>query len=413
MIRRLLAVSISLACCFNAAAETLLIRNARVHTVDTAGTLEASDVLVRDGKIAAIGKALVATDARVVEGNGRPLTPGLFAGMTALGLEEVSAEVSTVDNSYTPGATVPANDITMRPEFDVGYAYNPDSQVIPVQTAEGISYSVLAPSTGPGGTVINGQGGMITLDGSIDFVPSTRTLFLSFGSGASPLTGNSRAAQYMLLEQAVRETRGALFEGERLLSLAGRETLARYIAGGRVVLYVDRAIDIRRAVAFVRKQGMKPVIAGGVEAWKVADLLARDKVPVLIDPLVNLPGNFDQIGATLDNAARLHKAGVTVAFSQSGDASHTARKLRFAAGNAVANGLPWEAGLAAITANPAAIFGATDRGRIAVGLRADLVLWDGDPLEVSSLPDAMWIGGEAQSMQSRQTLLRDRYAPKR
>ena len=120
MIRRLLAVSISLACCFNAAAETLLIRNARVHTVDTAGTLEASDVLVRDGKIAAIGKALVATDARVVEGNGRPLTPGLFAGMTALGLEEVSAEISTVDNSYAPGATVPANDITMRPEFDVG-----------------------------------------------------------------------------------------------------------------------------------------------------------------------------------------------------------------------------------------------------------------------------------------------------
>lgn len=413
MIRRLLAVSISLACSFNAAAETVLIRNARVHTVDSAGTLDASDVLVRDGKIAAIGKALVATDARVVEGNGRPLTPGLFAGLTALGLEEVSAEVSTVDNSYAPGATVPANDITMRPEFDVSWAYNPDSQVIPVQTAEGISYTVLAPSAGPGGTLINGQGGMITFDGSIDFLPPTRTLFLSFGAGASPLTGNSRAAQFMLLDQAVRETRGALFEGERLLSLAGRETLAKYLAGGRVVISVDRAIDIRRAVAFVRKQGMKPVIAGGVEAWKVADLLARDKVPVLIDPLVNLPGNFDQIGATLENAARLHKAGVVIAFSQSGDGSHTARKLRQTAGNAVAHGLPWEAGLAAITANPAAIFGATDRGRIAVGLRADLVLWDGDPLEVSSLPDAMWIGGEAQSMQSRQTLLRDRYAPKR
>ncbi len=179
------------------------------------------------------------------------------------------------------------------------------------------------------------------------------------------------------------------------------------------MIYVDRAIDIRRAVAFVRKHGMKPVVAGGVEAWKVADLLARDEVPVLIDSLTNLPGNFDQVGATLENAARLHKAGVVVAFSQSGDGSHTARKLRQTAGNAVAHGLPWEAGLAAITANPAAIFGATDRGRISVGLRADLVLWDGDPLEVSSLPDAMWIGGEAQSMQSRQTLLRDRYAPKR
>ena len=158
---------------------------------------------------------------------------------------------------------------------------------------------------------------------------------------------------------------------------------------------------------------MRPVIVGGAEAWQVAAELASAKAPVLVDPFVNLPGNFDQFGATLENAARLHKAGVTVAFSQSGDASHMARKLRQGAGIAVANGLPWDAGLAAITANPAAIFGAGDRGRIAVGQRADLVLWDGDPLDVSSLATQVWIGGEAQPMVSRQTLLRDRYAPKR
>jgi imidazolonepropionase-like amidohydrolase len=177
------------------------------------------------------------------------------------------------------------------------------------------------------------------------------------------------------------------------------------------VFYVDRAIDIRRALAFAKKNGLKPVIAGGVEAWQVASELAAAKVPVLVDPLVNLPGNFDQFGATLENAARLQQAGVTVAFSMSGDASHMARKLRQTAGNAVANGLPWDAGLAAITANPAAIFGATDRGRIAVGQRADLVLWSGDPLDVTSLAEQVWIGGDAQSMVSRQTLLRDRYAP--
>ena len=414
MIRRLLAVLIAAACAHDVAAETVLIRNARVHTVDVAGTLEASDVLVRDGKIAAVGKALVAADARVVEAAGRPLTPGLFGGLTALGLEEVSAEVSTVDNGYAPGAMVPAQDISMRPGFDVAYAYNPASMVIPVQTAEGVTYTMLAPNAGAGGTLVAGQGGIATLDGSsIDLLAGSRTLFLALGSGASPLTGNSRAAQYMLLEQAVRETRGALFDGERLLTLAGRETLAKYLAGGRVVLQLDRAIDIRRAVAFVKKHGMKPVIAGGVEAWQVAALLAKEKVPVLIDPLVNLPGNFDQLGATLENAARLHQAGVTIAFSQSGDSSHMARKLRQAAGNAVAHGLPWDAALAAITANPAQIFAANDRGRIAVGLRADLVLWSGDPLEVSTLPDAAWIGGEAQSMQSRQTQLRDRYAPRK
>ena len=410
---KLVAAAVALALCGAVSAETVLIRGARVHTVDAAGTLEASDVLVRDGKIAQIGKDLVVADARIVEANGRALTPGLFGGLNSLGLEEVSLETSTMDASYTPGALAPAQPITMRPEFDVSYAYNPDSMVIPVQTAAGISYAMLAPGTAPGGTIVNGQGGIATLDrSSIDLLTGTKTLFISLGSGAAPLTGNSRAAQYMLLDQAVRETRGALFEGERVLTLAGRETLAKYLAGGRVVLNVDRAIDIRRAIAFAKKIGMKPVISGGTEAWKVADVLAREKVPVLIDPLSNLPGGFDSIGATLENAARLHQAGVLFAFSLS-DSSHQARKIRQGAGNAVANGLAWDAALAAITANPAVIFGASDRGRIAVGLRADLVLWSGDPLEVTSLPDAMWIGGEAQSLRSRQTELRDRYMPKK
>jgi len=414
MIRRLFTLALALALALPAAAETVLIRNARVHTADVAGTLEGSDVLVRDGLIAEVGKALVAADARVLEANGRALTPGLFGGLTALGLEDVSAEIGSVDHAYTPGAVMPAQPLSMRPEFDVAHAYNPASMVIPVQVIEGVTFTLLAPSSMPGGSLVGGLGGLATLDGSsIDLLPASRTLFVALGSGASPLTGNSRAAQFMLLDQAIRETRGALFEGDRLLTLAGRETMAKYLGGGRVLFYVDRAVDIRRTLAFAKKHGMKPVIAGGVEAWQVAAELAAAKVPVLIDPLVNLPGNFDQFGATLENAARLHEAGVRIAFTMSGDSSHMARKLRQAAGNAVANGLPWDAGLAAVTANPAAIFGANDRGRISVGQRADLVLWSGDPLEVTSLADQVWIGGEAQPMTSRQTLLRDRYAPKR
>ncbi len=414
MIRRLITLALALALALPAAAETVLIRNARVHTVDVAGTLEGGDVLVRNGLIAEVGKALVAADARVLEANGRALTPGLFGGLTALGLEDVSAEIGSVDHAYTPGAVMPAQPLSMRPEFDVAHAYNPASMVIPVQVIEGVTFTLLAPSSMPGGSLVGGLGGLATLDGSsIDLLPGSRTLFVALGSGASPLTGNSRAAQFMLLDQAIRETRGALFEGDRLLTMAGRETMAKFLAGGRVLFYVDRAVDIRRTLAFAKKHGMKPVIAGGVEAWQVAAELAAAKVPVLIDPLVNLPGNFDQFGATLENAARLHKAGVRIAFTMSGDSSHMARKLRQAAGNAVANGLPWDAGLAAVTANPAAIFGANDRGRISVGQRADLVLWSGDPLEVTSLADQVWIGGEAQSMTSRQTLLRDRYAPKR
>ena len=194
-----------------------------------------------------------------------------------------------------------------------------------------------------------------------------------------------------------------------MLTLRGRAVMKQFLAGGRVVFDVDRAADIVQVLAFAREHGLKPVISGGSEAWMVADRLAAAKAPVLLDTLNNLPGDFDSLGATLQNAARLHAAGVPVAFSQSGDATHNARKVRQLAGNAVAHGMPWDAALAGLTRVPAEIFGQSDRGRIAVGQVADLVLWSGDPLEVTSLADQVWIDGKPVPMQTRQTLLRDRY----
>jgi imidazolonepropionase-like amidohydrolase len=231
------------------------------------------------------------------------------------------------------------------------------------------------------------------------------------------LSGGSRAAQYMLIEQALREARPAPAAGmmamvpsHGLLTPLGRETLMRYARGGRVVFHVDRAADIRQALALAKRAGFTPVIAGGTEAWMVAADLAAAKVPVLLDALNNLPSNFDQLGARLDNAARLHAAGVAVAFTQGGDATHNARKVRQLAGNAVANGLPWEAGLAGLTAVPAQVFGVGARlGTIEVGRPASLVLWSGDPLEVSTVARQVWIEGKAMPMRSRQTELRDRY----
>jgi len=149
-------------------------------------------------------------------------------------------------------------------------------------------------------------------------------------------------------------------------------------------------------------------ISGGAEAWVMAPQLAAAGVPVFVDPLANLPGDFDKIGAGMDSAARLQAAGVAVGFTQAGDASHNARKVRQLAGNAVAAGLPWEDGLAGLTRVPAQAFG-VDAGRIAVGQRADLVLWTGDPLDVAHLATQVWFGGRPISMRSRQTELRDRY----
>ena len=259
--------------------------------------------------------------------------------------------------------------------------------------------------------MLTGQGGAVTLDGRYDAVlAGSHALFITLGGDANTLSAGSRAGQWMLLEQAIRETRSPSSQDEHLLlHPLGREALAKYLNGGRVVFDVNRAVDIRRAVAFARRNGMKPIIAGGAEAWIVADELARDKVPVLLDTLVNLPYDFDDIGARLDNAALLNKAGVRIAFTQFNE-SHNARKIRQLAGSAVAHGLPKDAALAAITAQPAEIFGvAGERGRIARGQVADLVLWSGDPLEVTTAADQVWIGGRSVEMRTRQTELRDRY----
>ena len=392
-----------------AIAQDVLIRDATVHTAGPQGTLASTDVLIRAGKIEAIGSGLAASPgALVVEANDRPLTPGLFGGLSGIGIEEVSLESTTVDTDVHPAA--PAYAMQWRPEFDVTAAFNPRSVLVPVARVEGLTWTVLTPGSN-GGNFLAGQGAAVTLDGRYDAVlAGSNSLFVNLGGDMSAASEGSRAAQWMLLEQAIRESRSRTpVDAQSLLHPAGREALARYLSGGRVVFHVDRAVDIRRTLAFAQRFGIKPVIAGGAEAWVVADELKRADVPVLLDALANLPAGFDKIGARLDNAALLHRARVRVAFTQFGE-SHNARKIRQLAGNAVAHGLPADAALAGLTSTPAQIFGiGTDHGQIARGKIADVVLWSGDPLEVSSLADAVWIAGSPVTMQSRQTLLRDRY----
>lgn len=362
-----------------ASAQDLLVRNATVHTASARGSLQNADVLVQGGVIRAVGNGLSApAGATVVEANGRPLTPALFGGITETGIEEVSGESSTVDSSLKIGEQ------PLRPEFDVTLAYNPASVLIPVTRLEGIGFTALGAATGGG--FVAGQGGVMRLDGSIDPI-GPRALFLRIGAAASELTGHSRAAQWMLLQQMIDEARGqvAADSPHALLTPAGRRTLSRYLAGqGRIVVEVDRAADIRQLLRWAAREKVKIAISGASEAWQVAPELAAAHVPVFVDVLSNLPASFDQIGATLENAARLQRAGVAVSFVQRGDASHNARKMRQLAGNAVANGLPWADGLAGLTRVPAQAFGVADQiGSIEPGKRADLVLWEGDPLDVA------------------------------
>lgn len=388
----------------DAAAEALFVNDATVHNPVRGIVLQDTDILVRDGRIRAIGRGLPApADAQVIEAAGRPVTPGLFAGISRLGLVEITAE----EPGATPGQPAVATGPDLRPELNVTRGYNPLSSAVPVTRIEGYAWTVLEAKRP--GSVIGGQGRAAWLDSAFGSFAGDSILFIDVGDDAAAAAGRPAAENWMLLDQAMVEAGSeAPWLPRPLLSLAGRRALAHYFSGAITVFDVDGAGDILEVLAFSKRHGLKAVISGGAEAWMVADRLAEAGVPVVLNPLGNLPAGFDQVGARLDNAAILHAAGVTIAFGGAG--IHNARKLRQAAGNAVAHGLPYEAALAALTINPALIFElGPGHGSLEEDSRADLVIWSGDPLEVTTVADQVVIDGKAIPMVSRQTLLRDRY----
>ncbi len=243
-------------------------------------------------------------------------------------------------------------------------------------------------------------------------------MFAVLGEHGARLSGGSRAAAILHLREALRDAldyaanRKAFEQGERReysLSRLDLEALVPVAKGQLpIVISADRASDIEATLRLAKELGLKLILADVAEGWKVARQIADAKVPVLMNPLTDLPSNFESLGATLENAARLNKAGVSVAFL-TGDA-HNIRNIKQAAGNAVAHGMPWDAALAAMTSVPARIWGIADQyGTLEPGKDADVVIWDGDPLEVTTFADAVFIRGEAMPMKSRQTELRDRY----
>ena len=390
-----------------AAAETVAITGATVHTLTRAGTLERATVVIVDGRVSAIGvDAAVPDGARVIDGAGLVVTPGLFYAWGTMGIVEVGA----VDGSND----IEVDNPRIGAALNIADAVNPRSELIAVNRIEGVTRSVVAPESET--HLVAGQAAVINLGGAGDWLEAApAAMVVQFGERGAELSGGSRAAALLTLREVLQDARdygrnrSAFDRGARREYARARldlEALQPVLAGEVPVLArVDRASDIEAILRLKREFKLRVIVAGGAEAWVVADQLAAESVPVILDPLVNLPGSFETLRATGENAARLHEAGVTVAFG-SGD-SHNARNLRQAAGNAVARGLPWDAALAATTTAGARLFG-LDAG-LKTGELADLVVWGGDPLELASYPVAVFIDGEQMPMTSRQTALRDRY----
>jgi imidazolonepropionase-like amidohydrolase len=393
-----------------AAAETVVITGATLHTLGSQGTIQNGSLVIENGRIKAVGANVAApAGARTIDARGKVVTPGLFDSLSRIGLVEIGSVEGTADASV--------EDDRVTAGFNVADALNPRSALIPVNRIEGLTRIVAAPSTGE--SLIAGQGAVIHLGGPGDFlVRSPVAMFARLGEAGARLAGGSRAAAILRLREAFEDAkdyaanRKAFDTGDRreyALSRLDLEALIPVIRGELpLVIEANQASDIEAALRLAKDYKLDLILAGAKQGWKVAGQIAAAKVPVLVTPMENLPGDFESIGATLENPARLHKAGVTIAF-MSGEA-HNARNIKQAAGNAVAYGMPWEAALAAVTSVPARIWGISDRyGTLEPGKDADVVIWDGDPLELTSFPTAVFIRGKEMPMTSRQLELRDRY----
>lgn len=383
-----------------ASAESLLITDATLLE-QSASASTTYDILIADGVIAQISEDLEGTAAdTVIDAAGRPVTGAFFAGITALGLNEIGMVYDTVDSGLQDLYTG-----LIHPEFDVRDAYNPHSSAIPVTRIEGFGYTLLAAS--PGDRPLSGHGSLVRLDGGFNSFEGKPVMFVNVDGAAGNKLGGSRAASWMLLN-AVFDELSVPNKDLKLMTPQGKAALSDAKKRGIFIFRAHRASDIVRTLAFAAEQNLQAVISGGQEAWIVRQQLAEARVPVIINALDNLPGSFDALGARLDNAALLHEAGVTVLFT-SGE-THNARKVRQVAGNSVAYGLPHDTAIAAMTTLPARLFGGADRS-LQSGSRADLVIWSGDPLDVSAAADAVIIAGHIDDMQSRQTYLLQRYLP--
>lgn len=408
------ALLVALALATPAAAETVLINNGRVVTNGAAGIIENGDVLIVDGRISAVGANINAPrGARVIEAQGRFVTPGAFAAMSEVGLSEISGSGAPND------ANVEGNLVSAA--ADAGRAFNPNVTAIPVTRIEGVTRAAIAPSAD--GSVFDGRGALVSMSGAPDSVFRERAfMVVELGEAGAGRTGGSRAALWPAFEAALRDAREypsryRSGQGGAVLNEIDAAALQPFAQGqGMFLVHVESAADIRRLIRFKRDNPrLRFAIHGGAEAWQVADELARSNIPVIVDPLSNLPDRFERLSARLDNAVLLTQAGVKIAIAPAPGTvdAHQARLVLQLAGNAVANGLPWDVAFAAVSRGPAEIFGAGNLGRLERNYLADVVIWDGDPLQVTSAPTAVFIEGVEQSLTSRQTQLRDRYNPRR
>ena len=386
--------------------ETTLIKNATIYDGIKNIPFQ-GNILIENDTIKKVSSAKMQADF-VIDASGMIVTPGIIGTDTNIGIVEIGALSVTRDDSseiYSIG-------------FSIHDAFNPKSTLIPWNRSNGVTSALSLPQ----GTAspIGGLGSFFVLDGEHD-ITSKKDIVMIGGVGGSG--SSSRAETFAVMDDLLSFASG--LNGADLddisetiekspiaefMELHPRDVkaLSRLVNNNLpLIISTHRASDILKLIELKEKYDLNLIIKGAQDASLVAPQIAASGIPLIINPINNIPGSFDELASNIQMASRLEEKGINLMFNT--PRSHNFHLVRQGAGVAVANGMSYEGAIKAITSTPAKVFNIDQRGEIKAGYFADIVVWDADPLEPSSMPEYLFINGKSIDLTSRSSRLRDRY----
>ena len=390
-------------------ADTTLIKNATIYDGVKNIPFE-GNILIENGTIKRISSANMQADF-VIDASGMIVTPGIIGTDTNIGIVEIGALSVTRDDSsdiYSIG-------------FSIHDAFNPKSTLIPWNRSNGVTSALSLPQNTS--SPIGGLGSYFLLDGELDITSNKDIVMIGNVGGSS---NKSRAETFSVMDDLLSFASSInardlssdsdiadLIEGSPIadfMELHPRDVKALFkLVNDNLPLIISthRASDILKLIELKEKYSLNLIIKGAQDASLVASQIAESNIPLIINPINNIPDSFDELASNIQMASRLEKKGIDIMFNT--PRSHNFHLVRQGAGVAVANGMSYEAAIKAITSTPANVFNIDKRGEIKTGYFADIVIWDADPLEPSSMPEYVFINGKVIDLTSRSSRLRDRY----
>ena len=368
------------------------------------------NVLIDDNKISQVSTSSLRGDL-VINGTGKILTPGIISTDTEIGIVEIGALSVTRDDSsnlYQIG-------------FSIYDAFNPNSVLIPWNRSNGITSTLTLPQNT--NSPIGGLGSFFVLDSSLEISGSKDVVMIGRVGGSG---SESRAETFAIIEDLLEfassidssdmktyKDIAEMIDGSPIaetMDLHPRDLKALHkLVNDELPLIIkaNRASDLLKLIKLKEEYDLNLIIMGAQEAGLVASRIAESKIPLIINPINNIPESFDELGANIELAGKLEDLGITLMFNAPRD--HNYHLIRQGAGVAVANGMSYAGALKALTLSPVEVFKLGNRGQIAPGKIADLIIWDADPLEPSSMPEKVFINGEDIDLTSRMSRLTERY----